>query len=531
MRPLAAMALRAAGLALVMGAAGCVYFNGMYNADHYTHEAESLEGQGRSAEAQDQWRQAEAHADSVVVDHPKSGWFAPAQLVRGRALVHLEDWFDAELALKAALARRLPRERHLEALELLGRCLLEMGHPDSALVPLDSATRARDGAVRSRAWLVLGRASLALGRPADAREQFARSREPAAGFDLASTDLRLGDTAAAGAVYDSLAGARTFDESAWRPALDSLAAAGAVGRASALAARLGARRDVGIGARARLLLDDALRRLKVADTTGAAARWREVVATAPDSVEGQLAQVALIRLTIAAATDDAALATARARLLNLLRAGGSVAEQVQGLIALLDEADTLAGTHPAPDAHWFQRAELLRDSLHAGRLAARAFAEMATRFPSSPWTPKGLIAAIAGGYPGAGADSLRALLMGRYRDSPYTIAALGGLPRPGTFAELEDSLASILAVQGPLLAAGPGGAPAPGQRRDAVAAERADVLELRRRREEGREPVSQPAEAAAAPAPAAPASAGPAESPAGAPPRRPYGPQGPEPPA
>ena len=71
------------------------------------------------------------------------------------------------------------------------------------------------------------------------------------------------------------------------------------------------------------------------------------------------------------------------------------------------------------------------------------FAEMARLFPASPWTPKGLVAAIATGHPRP--DSLRALLRQRYPASPYTLAAAGESAGGDAFAVLEDSLRRTLA--------------------------------------------------------------------------------------
>jgi hypothetical protein len=69
---------------------------------------------------------------------------------------------------------------------------------------------------------------------------------------------------------------------------------------------------------------------------------------------------------------------------------------------------------------------------------------MADLFPDSPWTPKGLLAAIVLGHPAA--DSLRALLEARYAASPYTAIVLAREEAPGAFALLEDSLQRALAV-------------------------------------------------------------------------------------
>ena len=63
---------------------------------------------------------------------------------------------------------------------------------------------------------------------------------------------------------------------------------------------------------------------------------------------------------------------------------------------------------------------------------------MASRFPDSPWTPKGLLAAILLGHPAA--DSLRGLLAGRYAASPYAAVLTARPDRPAEYAALEDSL-------------------------------------------------------------------------------------------
>ena len=87
---------------------------------------------------------------------------------------------------------------------------------------------------------------------------------------------------------------------------------------------------------------------------------------------------------------------------------------------------------------------MLRDSLGAGALAAATFAQMGELFPESPWTPKGLLAAIVLGHPAA--DSLRALLESRYPASPYSAIALAHEDSAGSFGVLEDSLQRALAA-------------------------------------------------------------------------------------
>jgi tetratricopeptide (TPR) repeat protein len=481
-----------AAAAAAAAAAGCAYFNGMYYANRYARQATASEQAGRIGEARDRWQQAEIHADSVVAHHPKSRWAAEALLVRGRALVHLDQYADAAIALEEAARRSLTLRQHHEALGLLGRADLALGLLDLARAALDSAVESDRQEVRDEALLYRARVLVALSQPDRARADLARSRDPRAPYDLARLEVAGRDTAAAGALYDSLVTAKSIAEEAWRPALDSLASAGAVAHASQLVDQLVARPDLSTGTHARLMLDDADRRLGAADTIGATVELQGVVAVAPDSAAGQTAAVALCRLAIAGATTEAELAPQRERLAELLRAGGGAAREADLTLWLLGRIDSLAAAPRTPDAFWFQRAELLRDSLHAGRLATAAFAAMAGKFPESPWTPKALVAAIAGGD--SAADSLRALLARRYGRSPYALAAGGATGGDSVYAVLEDSLQRLLAAR-----PAPRGSAARGPRRPGQIDDVDDEVNVRRR----------PAGAPAPRAPARPQPAGP----------------------
>ncbi|MEE8268024.1 MAG: hypothetical protein V3R97_03855, partial [Gemmatimonadales bacterium] len=55
---------------LLVLATGCVYYNGMYNANRLANKAEKAERDGRSFDAQSYWAQAEVKADSVISRHP-----------------------------------------------------------------------------------------------------------------------------------------------------------------------------------------------------------------------------------------------------------------------------------------------------------------------------------------------------------------------------------------------------------------------------------------------------------------------------
>jgi tetratricopeptide (TPR) repeat protein len=428
---------------LALGGAGCSYYNGMYNANKFAREAAQSERAGRMDEARDRWRIAATHAESLTVRHPASRWVSDALLVEGRAFVHLGRYAEAVPVLAQAVRRARSSEQRYEALVLMGQASLALGQFAEARQALDTALADGARAPRGEALLLRGRALLGLGLTDAALSDFRASTDPHAAADLAGAEVAAGDTAGAGALYDSLAQRGPYVEADWRSALGGLAAAGAEARAAALVDALASRRDLTPGERARLLLDDATRRLAAGDTAGASGRLGAVSVVAPDSVEAQAAGVRLAQIAIATANADADLAAPRDRLQRLALEGGTAGQDARAVLRLVALVDTLGAAQSAPDAYWFIRAEVLRDSLRAPRLAAVDFADMARRFPASPWTPKGLVAAIATGHPRA--DSLRALLNQRYAASPYTLVAAGVGAGAEAFAALEDSLRRTLA--------------------------------------------------------------------------------------
>ncbi|HVO34767.1 MAG TPA: tetratricopeptide repeat protein [Gemmatimonadales bacterium] len=436
--------LVAVGVAL--GGAGCAYFNGMYNANRYARLAAQSERAGRTDEARDRWRSAAAHAESLTVHHPASRWVSDALLVEGRALVHLESYPEAVPVLERAVQHARRPEQRAEALVLLGRTNLALGRYAEARRALDAALESGAGALRNEALLFRARALLGLGLTDAALADFRASSDPHAAFELAGAEVVAGDAADAGALYEALALRRPYVEADWRAALGVLAAAGAEARAAELVDSLVGRRDLTPGERSRLLLDEASRRLAAGDTAGGSARLGAASAAAPDSVEAQVAGVRLAQLAIATASADSDLAAPRDRLQRLVLEGGTAGQDAGALLRMIALADSLGAAQTAPDAYWFLRSEVLRDSLRAPRLAAVDFVEMARRFPASPWTPKGLLAALAAGVPHA--DSLRALLRGRYAASPYTLVAAGESAGAEAFAALEDSLRRTLAQRG-----------------------------------------------------------------------------------
>jgi hypothetical protein len=421
---------------------GCAYYNGVYNAKHFAKQAERSERAGRTSEAADRWRIAAIHAESVVTRHPRSRWVDDAMLIRAKALVHLEQWSDAAvIALQATNLAATPNGRR-EAFLYLGIANQNLHRLDDAVADFDSAAASSRADVQSAALLGRGRTLLAMGRPDAALADFERSSDEEAYFERPRAALAAGNPLRAAEFADTLALRQPYHEAQWLLLLDSLATANLLTRAAGLTDVLRQRADLRAGNRARLLLADGERQLRAGNDSAAAERFRQVQVTAGDSVEARVATLRLIGISVRAARTAADLGDARHALDVLGGIPGAAGQAWTDLVRQLDQADTLLAASPTPDAFWFLRAELLRDSLRAGAAAMDAFAQMPARFPESPWTPKGILAAIALGHPDA--DALRALLASRYADSPYARAAAGGADAPERFAVLEDSLQSAL---------------------------------------------------------------------------------------
>lgn len=432
----------------------CAYYNSMYYANRYRREAERAERSGRTSEANERWRLAVVHADSQISRHPRSRWIDDAWLVRGKAMMALRRWSEAAVALENAARLAGSEQQRREAQLYLGEAHAGARRLDQALLQLDSAILLDNTRLRSRALLARGRILLLQGRPAEALQDLRASGLPEASADKIRAALALNDRELAVSYADSLADSPApYRETVWLPLLDTLAGSGLQDWVTTVVNRLSSRDDATPGARSRLMLAEGDRRRVAGDLPGALDRYRAVVDVAGDSVEARVATSRMIRLELSTTRDPGVLPGLTEQLQRIVQQGGEPGAAAGSLHRLLVIADSLQGAGGPRDAWWFYRAELLRDSIGARPLAADAFAEMATRFPDSPWTPKGLLAAIASGHPAA--DSLAALLEERYAGNAYTQAARGVPGTEATYAVLEDSLQAML-LRMPGRASGPG---------------------------------------------------------------------------
>jgi hypothetical protein len=289
----------------------------------------------------------------------------------------------------------------------------------------------------ARAAYLSGRAAELRGDPIAAAGWYARSSEPQAGPARARVLLAAGQTDAAVALVDTLAGGHV-DAAVW-PTL--LAGIGNPEAASGALDRLLSHGRVLTGSRARLLLADGDRLFAAGALPAADARYRQVAALVPDSTEGQQALVRQLRVLAAWAESLPQLRAVKSRLDGLARSGmvGAAANDGRALERLIQP---LLALEDADDALQFRAAELARDSLRAPQLAGSVFVGLARARPASLFAPKALVAAAA--LLPERRDSLFAVLQSAYTASPYTLAVRG--ETSPAYAAAEDSLARALGI-------------------------------------------------------------------------------------
>jgi len=425
------------------GAAGCVYYNAMWSAEQLAKEARRAEQRGSSFDARSYWARAAMKAESVVVQHPRSRWAEAALVLQGEGLAKSGACDRAAIPLGAA-ARVVRSEALRERAALaLAECTLAGNAPATAARQVADVTTSSDAGRRSQAALLTGRAAELSGDYSAAAEWYARSAAPAAAPARARVLLAAGRAPEAVALLDTLA-RRRVREGDWGPLLDEVAHWAGPDTASRTLDELLAQegRRLPTGARGRLLLADGDRLFTAGRAPAAGARYAQVVALMPDSLEGLEARVRALRMLATQADSVADLVAVRARLGTLVQSGATAdARALDALFRhVLDVEDVQEGGQ-------FRTAELVRDSLGAPHLAGRLFVDFARAHPASPFAAKALVAALAL-LPDA-RDSLVAALDSRYPASPYTLALRGG--DSPAFAAAEDFLAQSLGVEGEAL--------------------------------------------------------------------------------
>jgi predicted negative regulator of RcsB-dependent stress response len=269
-------------------AAGCAYYNGLYNANHLADEARRAEREGRTSEARSLWSRAAVKAESVATRFKKSQYRDDALLLQGLALSRLGSCTAAVPPLRTAADSSPDDALQAQAALLLGQCWLTLQAPDSALAALGSVGDSAAPDNRREALLLRGRPGCAgdAGRANDLTASGAATAVFSRAVALTALDRPAEAAELLASVVDS-----PYVEAGWLAALDSLGRR-APEAASQLVDRLTAGDRGGAGGRARLLLADGERWQRAGKQERAVARFM-MVAAVPDSAEGRVARVHL----------------------------------------------------------------------------------------------------------------------------------------------------------------------------------------------------------------------------------------------
>ncbi|HEX3234492.1 MAG TPA: hypothetical protein VHR41_09875 [Gemmatimonadales bacterium] len=432
------------GLLAVLLLGGCVYYNGMYNANRLARSARKAERDGRTFEATNLWGQVVIRAESVSVRHPDSKYANQAAVLRGVALARLGQCGPAVSPLGHAALLAPGTQLAEEGILALGRCTLEAGDANAADLAFIRVIDSRDPVRRREARLQHARVLRLAGRYQEAVTLFQESADPRAQEDLFLALAGAGRKAEAFAVVDTLI-SRADSTRSWDDLVAALAGQ-SPGDASRLVDRLIEKRPPAPELRARWLLDDA-ERLTLTDSARATRRLQEAVQVGGNTVDARRARLRLMRRSLARVRSAAELGPVSDSLQALSQSSGLAVEEAAPLHLAVDRvrgvADSADVAAPQEDLRLFLVAEVARDSLGAPMLAATLFRRIVEGVPNSPYAPKALLAAQQ--LDSSWADTARTLLSERYAASPYA-ALVRGEEAPA-YQLLEDSLRSFAAAE------------------------------------------------------------------------------------
>jgi hypothetical protein len=419
--------------------AGCVYYNGMYNANRLANSARKAEREGRTFEANNLWGQVATKAESLVVRHPRSKYAEEAAILRGLALARLGQCEGALSTLSRIAVARLNSDLEEDAWLASGRCHMTLGNLAAADAAFTEVLNSKNAGRRREARFHRAQTLRHSGRYEEALVVLDGNKEPRAQPELLLSLAGAGRLTEAMALADSLVALGDTTQP-WDSLLVTLGRQNPAS-ASRLTDRLSRLPGRGAPRQAQWLLQDGIR-LMQHDTARAAARFREAVKVGGSGEAAARASLQLMRMDLRRVNRPEDL-TPRIQTLRSLASqnGVTAAELTQlGLTAATVQAagSTAIGT-PQGDLRLFLAAEVARDSLLAPRLAEGLFLRIVNEWPESPYAPKAVLAAQQ--LNPEWTDSARTLLETRYYASPY-LAVIRG-EEGWAYRQLEDSLGAF----------------------------------------------------------------------------------------
>jgi predicted negative regulator of RcsB-dependent stress response len=443
------MTTRARLLGLTLASAllgGCVYYNGMYNANRLAGSARKAEREGRTFEANNLWGQVATKAESVVVRHPTSKYAEEAGVLRGVALARLGQCEQALGALSRASSSTKHSELSEDALLAAGTCQLAQGNLPASEAAFGQLLDSKDRDRRKEARFHLARLMRQSGRYEEALRTLEGLRDSRAESERILALAGVGRVPQALSLADSLI-ARHDTTRPW-DTLVVILGRQSPAAASQLVDRL---RPLSVGTpelQGSRLVEDGIRLVNT-DTARAASRFREAIAMGSSSDAAGRASLQLVLMDLRhaqRAEDLPRVVTALKQLAGKFEAVAYEASQLAASAeAVHGAATTLTWETPQGDLRLFLAGEAARDSLRAPALAAGLFHRILQDYPNSSYAAK-VVFAVQQLDP-TWTDSARGLLETRYLDSPY-LAMIRG-EGSDEYRQLEDSLGAYAAALAP----------------------------------------------------------------------------------
>ncbi|HEU4642836.1 MAG TPA: hypothetical protein VFS44_10325 [Gemmatimonadaceae bacterium] len=354
--------------------AGCVYFNGIYNARQAQKRGDALLRDGRSAEADSLFTTAAQKAETVLVHHPRSRWAPDAMFIAGWSWAMASRCDRAVPRLTSVLTRSEETEARLGRATLaLGVCRVRERRYAAGRALLAPLARGADRQLARDASLWAALASVALGEEDSARAYLRTASVARADWALARAYLDRGDAAAAESLLVRRAAHGDFRDDL----LDELRTLWEAGHADAVE-RIVARYDgsrVATEDRARLHMLAGELSLAADADSAARAHFAAVASLSRDSTR---LREAAARLTLA----ELHGLTSVVDVANVIAAGRARAAGSPLLRRMEDDLLLLQLLHDRDDdtgASLFLAAEVARDSLRAPALARALFHEVAAQ--------------------------------------------------------------------------------------------------------------------------------------------------------
>lgn len=374
---------------LVFATSGCVYYNGIYNANEAARNGDARLKRGNEGEASTLFQTSAEKAESVLVRYPDSKWRTHALYLAGRGAAFGGKCEQGQQRLTEFLAQPDAKidDRHRARLAY-GVCELRSARVADARTRLDSlvAVPNRETARQARLWAA--RAALAAGDRDAVPGYLASDDDGAMAWELALASLSAKEFARAESLLVSRARRGDYRDLAMRALRDMWTAGHWEGAESIVRQYDLARIQDAYRATMHFVVGD----LNLQHGRDSAARYhlslsrtlagRDTVLTRESTV--RLAFMRVDSASTLAEVDD--ILASEDSVVRIRPYGRRLIEQAL-LVHILAQGEDPTG------AALFLAAEVARDSLHARKLARDLFLRVVREIPGAPVAPQALYAA------------------------------------------------------------------------------------------------------------------------------------------